>query len=206
MSADAPRACARSEADNDTLRAPGCWSCGPMCSHSLRLLITSMPGYCALWLMPAQRWRLMPLPRRSRRRYGADLALAPGPASEAEYAVSGTDIVDLCARARTREPAAVEALADWVEAQLLRAQPRRRGGDPWATERAQRDAALRRLAAMMNTDMPAQRLARVLTSRLARYRPRPAERAPARQLMREVVTSGLPVPGPDRLARILRTR
>ena len=39
---------------------------------------------------------------------------------------------------------------------------------------------------------------------LGRYRPAATETAPDRVLMREIVASGVPVPGPDRLARILR--
>jgi hypothetical protein len=69
-----------------------------------------------------------------------------------------------------------------------------------------RAEALRRLAALMGADVPTERVARDLAGRLARYCPMPAETAPERLLMREIVTSGPPVPGPDRLARILRAR
>ncbi len=81
---------------------------------------------------------------------------------------------------------------------------RPRGGDARAAERARRDKALRRLAAIIGADMPTGRLARTLAALLARYRPAATETAPDRVLMREIVASGLPVPGPDRLARILR--
>ena len=109
-------------------------------------------------------------------------------------------------RARQRDPEAVEALVDLIEARLLRAASRPRGGDQRAAERAQRDTALRQLAALIGADMPRERLARDLVGRLARFRPMPTETALDRALMREIVASGLPVPGPDRLARILRTR
>lgn len=98
--------------------------------------------------------------------------------------------------------AALDAVAEDAGATA----PQPRGGDPRATERAQRDAALRRLAAVTGADVPTERVARDLAGRLARYCPMPAETAPERLLMREIVTSGPPVPGPDRLARILRAR
>ncbi len=81
---------------------------------------------------------------------------------------------------------------------------RSRGGDLRSAERARRDAALRQLAVMMGTDVPAERFARTLAALLARYRPAATETAPDRVLMREIVAGGVPVPGPDRLARILR--
>jgi hypothetical protein len=114
------------------------------------------------------------------------------------------DIAVLLARVRQRDPEAVEVLARLVEARLLRAAPRPRGGDQRAAERAQRDAALRRLAVLIGADMPMERFARDLAARLKRFRPMPVETAPERLLMREIVASGLQVPGPDRLARILR--
>ena len=114
------------------------------------------------------------------------------------------DLAGLLARARDHNPDAVEALARLVETQLLPAAPRPRGGDPHAAERAQRDAALRQLAVLVGPSVSTERLARTLAGRLARFQPMPAETAPDRVLMREIVESGLPVPGPDRLARILR--
>jgi hypothetical protein len=126
---------------------------------------------------------------------------APAPAR-----LRAADISALIARARTRDEVAIEALAQLVETRLLRALPQRRGGDPQAAARTRRDEALRRLATVIGADMPAERLARDLGARLARYRPTPAETVPERLLMREIVATGLPVPGPDRLARILRGR
>ena len=114
------------------------------------------------------------------------------------------DLSALVSRARQCDPEAVEALADLVEARLLRAASRPRGGDQRAAERAQRDAALRQLAMLMGADIPTEPLARHLAGRLKRFRPMPAETAPDRVLMQQIITSGLPVPGPDRLARILR--
>ena len=115
-------------------------------------------------------------------------------------------LATLCARARQRDQEAIEVLMRLIEARLLQEPPRPRGGDRRAAERAQRDAALRRLAAMMDANVPIERLARDLAGRLARFRPMPVETTPERRLMREIVASGLPLPGPDRLARILRGR
>src|SRR3954447_12312907 len=125
-----------------------------------------------------------------------------------------TDLPALLSRARAHDRDAVEALARLVEGQLSPTVPRPRGGDQRAAERARRDEALHRLAAMVGAGMPGERLARVLgpplarvlATRLARFRPMPTETAPDRVLMREIVTSGMPLPGPDRLARILRAR
>jgi hypothetical protein len=113
------------------------------------------------------------------------------------------DIEALLGRARARDGAAIEALAQLVETRLLNAAPRRRGGDSQAAARTRRDEALRRLAAVIGADMPAERLARDLAGRLARFRPAAVETIPARLLMREIVISGLPLPGPSRLRRIL---
>ena len=66
--------------------------------------------------------------------------------------------------------AALDAVAEDAAATA----PQPRGGDPRATERAQRDAALRRLAALMGADVPTERVARDLAGRLARDRPMPA--------------------------------
>src|SRR5437763_1920464 len=98
-----------------------------------------------------------------------------------------TDIPALLARARQRDPEAVEALAGLVEARLLRVAPRPRGGDRRAAERAQRNAALRRLAALMGADVPAGRLARGLAGRLARYRSTATETVADRLLMQQIV-------------------
>jgi hypothetical protein len=83
---------------------------------------------------------------------------------------------------------------------------RRRGGDRQAEARRQRDDVLRALARLNDNDAPAEQQARDLADRLARFHPLPVETIPERQLMREVVDSGLPVPSPDRLARIIRSR
>jgi hypothetical protein len=116
-----------------------------------------------------------------------------------------TDLAALLARVRQCDPAAVEALARLVEARLLRDAPRRRGGDTRAAERAWRDDTLRQLAALIGVAMPMERFARDLAGRLKRFRPMPVETAPERRLMQQIIASGLPLPGPDRLARILRS-
>lgn len=51
------------------------------------------------------------------------------------------NIAGLLVRARGCDPEAVEALADLVEARLLRVSARPRGGDQRAVERAQRDGS-----------------------------------------------------------------
>jgi hypothetical protein len=101
--------------------------------------------------------------------------------------------------------AALTAL-DAVELAPIDVAPRPRGGDMRSAERARRDEALRQLAAIIGADVPAERFARDLAGRLARYRPAVIETAPERLAMRAVVESGLPVPAPDRLARIIRAR
>jgi hypothetical protein len=89
---------------------------------------------------------------------------------------------------------------------VLPAHARGRGGDPYHEQRAIRDEALRQIAAMARSaGVPAEQIARDLAARLARYQPAPAEAAPDRVLMREIVATGLPVPGPDRLRHILRS-
>lgn len=82
---------------------------------------------------------------------------------------------------------------------------RRRGGDPHANQRARRDAALRELAASMGDDVPAQRQAREIVRRLARYRPAAEETTEERLLMRQIIDTGLAVPKADRIKRILKT-
>ena len=113
-----------------------------------------------------------------------------------------TDVALLIARARQHDPEAALALADLVEQTLLR---RRRGGDRQADCRRRRDEALRALARLTGEDGSAERQARDLAQRLARYRPMPGETSPDRILMRKIIDTGLGVPQPDRLARIIRS-
>jgi hypothetical protein len=82
----------------------------------------------------------------------------------------------------------------------------RRGGDPYADKRAQRDDTLCALADLVGGDAPGEEIARQIASRLARFHPMPNETEPERLLMRQVIDAGLPVPGPDRIARIIRGR
>ena len=79
---------------------------------------------------------------------------------------------------------------------VLPAHARGRGGDPYHEQRARRDQALRQLAAMAaSAGWPVEQIARDIAARLGRYRPAPIETAPDRVLMREVATSGVPLPG-----------
>ena len=90
-------------------------------------------------------------------------------------------------------------------AHVLPAHARGRGGDPYHEQRARRDQALRQLAAVAaSAGLPVEQIARDIAARLGRYRPAPIETAPDWVLMREVATSGVPLPGTDRLRRILR--
>ena len=111
------------------------------------------------------------------------------------------DLADLLARARQHDPEAARALADLVEERLLR----RRGGDRQADHRRRRDEAIRALARLTGNDRSVERQARDLAQRLARYRPMPGETSPDRILMRKIIDTGLGVPQPDRLARIIRS-
>jgi hypothetical protein len=112
------------------------------------------------------------------------------------------NLTDLLARARQHDPEAALALADLVEQTLLR---QRRGGDRQADHRRRRDEALRALARLTGNDRSVERQARDLAQRLARYRPMAGETSPERRLMRKVIDTGLGVPQPDRLARIIRS-
>lgn len=83
--------------------------------------------------------------------------------------------------------------------------PSSRGGDPHAEQRRWRDrrlCALARLSAAPG--MSVEAMARELVDRARRHRPASDETNPARLLLSEIVESGLPIPGPDRLARIIR--
>jgi hypothetical protein len=81
--------------------------------------------------------------------------------------------------------------------------PRRRGGDPCADKRADRDEALRALARLNGNDVPVELVARKISNRLGRYRPLPDETIPERVLMRAVIDTGLPVPSAERIRKIL---
>jgi ABC-type hemin transport system substrate-binding protein len=88
---------------------------------------------------------------------------------------------ELLARARQHDPEAARALADLVEERLLR----RRGGDRQADHRRRRDEAIRALARLTGYDRSAERQARDLGQRLARYRPMPGETSPDRILIQD---------------------
>ena len=82
----------------------------------------------------------------------------------------------------------------------------KRGGDRHASRRAERDEALRTLGTLIAAEAAPEQQARHIADRLARFRPMAKETAPERALMQQIVDSGLPLPKPDRLGRILRGR
>jgi hypothetical protein len=82
---------------------------------------------------------------------------------------------------------------------------RRRGGDPSADLRAQRDGALRDFAALVGADLNLEQRAAAVISRADRYRPAPGDEcgAPERRALQRLASIGLPLPGKRQLRRIL---
>jgi hypothetical protein len=80
---------------------------------------------------------------------------------------------------------------------------KRRGGDPQAQQRRQRDEAICALATLSGKGKPIEQQARDIAQRLDRYRPMPVETIPERRLMQEIKNSGLPI-GRRRISKILR--
>ena len=80
---------------------------------------------------------------------------------------------------------------------------KRRGGDPQAQQRRQRDEAICALARLSGKGKPIEQQARDIAQRLDRYRPMPVETIPERRLMQEIKNSGLPI-GRRRISKILR--
>src|SRR3954451_7008569 len=83
--------------------------------------------------------------------------------------------------------------------------PRTRGGDHRAEERGRRNEAMRALADLLAPGVPIEASARAIVSRTSRYQPLPVEHDPIRLLLRDRVDIGMPGPGADRTARILRS-
>jgi len=185
---------------NGRLRLPPCWRLGRLPANSRRWR-TSWPR----WRVNCSRAR--PHAREATVADGAtigDVAVLRGRLlalrDDALRQLAATDPPD-AGLLRLAADATV-VLAALGEAGSLPAP--RRGGDPLAARRAQRDAALRQLAAAIGgADAPAERLARDLTARLVRYRPASVEVTPERLAMRAVIDTGLPVPGIERLRKIL---
>jgi hypothetical protein len=65
--------------------------------------------------------------------------------------------------------------------------------------------AMRCLAALTDDGWSIERQARDLYDEFRRFRPLPDETSPRRALMKRVLSSGLPVPKADRIARIIRS-
>ena len=105
--------------------------------------------------------------------------------------------------------AALDALAaeasDAQTAVDAHAGARRRGGDPKAAERAERDAALRNLAQLLTADLSLEARAARVISKVSRYRPAPGDETGAaeRKALRRIADTGLPTPGTRQLRRIL---
>jgi hypothetical protein len=80
---------------------------------------------------------------------------------------------------------------------------RRRGGDPKAALRRERDAAFCALARLLAPGQPFEEQARLVINRQRRYQPVAGETGEDRQLMAQIKASGLAVPSLNRMARIL---
>ena len=118
------------------------------------------------------------------------------------------DVAELIARTRQRDPDAAVALADLVEAQFLPSTDgvrRRRGGDPKAARRTERNEAVRALGALLSTELSLERQAREIIRKLRRYRPAVGDenRDGERGVLHQLANSGLPLPGTRQLKRIL---
>ena len=80
---------------------------------------------------------------------------------------------------------------------------KRRGGDPQAQQRRQRDEDIRALARLTGGGKPLPQVAQDLIKRCERYQPMPKETSPDRVLLRRISDTGLPVPRKRRLIDIL---
>jgi hypothetical protein len=98
--------------------------------------------------------------------------------------------------------AAVQRLTLAGSNSTTRPAPSKRGGDPRAQQRRQRDSGIRALARLVGNGKPLGRQAQEIAGSLARYRPMPQETSPERRLMQEIAEAGLPI-GADRIRKIL---
>jgi hypothetical protein len=98
--------------------------------------------------------------------------------------------------------AALPKLRNAMEENSVTSAPeRRRGGDPQAAARQQRNADILALAALMGGGKQSD-LAEEMAQHLARYRPMPVEMNPTRSLVQKITASGLPV-GKRQIRKIL---
>jgi hypothetical protein len=79
---------------------------------------------------------------------------------------------------------------------------KRRGGDPHAEQRRQRDEAIRALASLTGFGKPIEQQAQAIAQRLDRYQPMSTETIPERRLVQKIKNTGLPV-GQRRIRKIL---
>jgi hypothetical protein len=100
--------------------------------------------------------------------------------------------------------AAVPKLGNVVEENSMTSRGKRRGGDPYADKRQQRNRDILALAALLGEGKPTD-LAEEITQQLARYRPMSDETIPKRRLMQKITGSGLPVGG-RQIRKILAQR
>ena len=121
------------------------------------------------------------------------------------------DVAELIARVRQRDPNAAIALADLVEARSLQSTDgvrRRRGGDPKAAGRTERNEAVRALGALLSAELSLERQVREIICKVRRYRPAVGDENGdgERGVLHQLVDSGLPLPGTRQLKRILATK
>jgi hypothetical protein len=93
------------------------------------------------------------------------------------------------------------AVLDMLDA--LDADTSRRGGDPRAEQRAERDEDIRTLAALLGSAGSVQQRAAYLADRLVRFRAMPNETSPERVLMESIVKNEAGTPGAERIRKIL---
>jgi hypothetical protein len=99
--------------------------------------------------------------------------------------------------------AAVPKLGNVTEENSTKLRGRRRGGDPRADKRQQRNEDIRALARLTGNGKPLPQVAQDLITRCERYQPMPEETSPDRILLRRISDTGLPVPRKRRLIDIL---
>jgi hypothetical protein len=80
---------------------------------------------------------------------------------------------------------------------------RRRGGDRRSETRHRRDEAIVALGRILAPGASARRQAEQVVCRLNRYQPAPGEQSPDRELMAEIVGTGLDLPSVDRVRKII---
>jgi hypothetical protein len=131
-----------------------------------------------------------------------------------------TDLADLLARARQRDPEAALALADLIEGAIavperrisaaFKLKPRGGVSEHRATLISERNAALRALAALFYGETPIERQAREVIREVNRYAAaaRSGEMVNGRKriLLAQIIETGLPVPRLRQMKKILAAR